>query len=187
MDSVELEKLKYPIGQHHEQTYFSEEDIQHWIRDISSFPEQLEQITASLTEEQLEYLHRPDGWTVRQLVHHCADSHMNALMRSKLALTEHKPVVTTYDEVKWAKLNDSMAADISSSLEILHGIHQRWTMLLDNLNEAQLKRTFYHPGQRREVSLGGVIDHYSWHGKHHLAHIRQALEYKGDFEREYIL
>lgn len=182
MDAQQLEKLKYPIGKHHEHAKFTEEDVESWINDIAMFPEQVKILTENLGERELHWLHRPDGWSIIQLVNHCADSHMNSLMRFKLALTEDTPEIKPYHEARWAELSDSKEADISWPLMMITGLHHRWVTLLRSLDEAQLQRTFYHPQHRTETNLGQTISMYSWHCRHHLAHIHQALKYEGKFD-----
>ncbi|WP_137401579.1 YfiT family bacillithiol transferase [Echinicola rosea] len=181
MNSQELEKLKYPIGQHHEHVKYTMEDVASWIADIAQFPQQITSLTENLTAEELNWLHRPDGWTIKQLVHHCADSHMNSFMRFKLALTEDTPKIKPYHEDRWTELPDSTMDDISNSLMIISGLHRRWAVLLNSLSEDQLHRTYYHPEHRTETNLGLTTSMYSWHCKHHLAHIEQALAHKGTF------
>jgi len=115
--------------------------------------------------------YREGGWTLRQVVHHCADSHMNAFCRFKLAMTEEKPVIKPYEEARWAALADSKNLPVDASLAILKGLHERWTVLMKSLREAERHRTFIHPEHGREISLQETIGLYAWHGEHHLAHI----------------
>jgi len=148
---MDIEKLKYPIGKFEWPKEINVKLLNSWISVISEFSTKLKVETAYLTEDQLDTRYRPDGWTIRQVVHHCADSHMNSLIRLKLALTEDEPIIKPYYEEKWAELPDS-SLPIGSSLLILDGIHQRWVTILKNANTAL----------------------YAWHCKHHLAHITET-------------
>ncbi|HWS60267.1 MAG TPA: putative metal-dependent hydrolase, partial [Flavobacterium sp.] len=123
------------------------------------------------TEEQLNTQYRLEGWTIRQVVHHCADSHMNSLTRLKLALTEDKPTIKPYREELWAELPDSKNLPLESSLKMLEGIHYRWSILLNNLTKEHRERTFIHPNKGKEFRIDENIGLYAWHCNHHLAHI----------------
>ncbi|GAA5038738.1 putative metal-dependent hydrolase [Marivirga lumbricoides] len=144
--------------------------LDEFITDISSFPVRLRNEVQHLNSEQLNIPYRPGGWTIRQLVHHCADSHMNSLMRFKLALTEDQPVIKPYFEDRWAELPDSKM-EIEPALQILEGLHARWTTLLKSLTAEQLKKVFVHPEHGTEISLEENIALYAWHCNHHLAHV----------------
>ena len=140
----DIENLKFPIGKFNTPNVITNEHIKSWIEVIKSFPERLLSATEDLNEVQLEKQYKPDGWTIRQVVHHCADSHLNSFTRFKLALTEDKPVIKPYAEDLWAELPDAKLP-IASSIKILEGIHERWTALLESLTEADLERQFIHP------------------------------------------
>jgi len=170
---MDIEKLKYPIGKFEWPKEINVELLNSWISVISEFPTKLKVETAFLTEDQLDTRYRPDGWTIRQVVHHCADSHMNSLMRLKLALTEDQPIIKPYYEEKWAELPDSRLP-IGSSLLILDGIHQRWATILRNLTKEQLGRTFIHPDSGRSIRIDANTALYAWHCNHHLAHITET-------------
>lgn len=176
-----MKDLRYPIGKFKKPGSYPEELIEAWINDIEIFPELLRQEVEELTERELTWVYRPDGWTIKQVVHHCADSHINSFMRFKLALTEEKPVIKPYLEARWANLPDTIEADISTSLELLSGLHKRWVVLLRSLKEKDYRRKFIHPENGNEMSLGGNLALYSWHCKHHLAHIAQAKKHQGSF------
>lgn len=163
--------LQYPIGKFQKQNIYTDVMLQEYIQEIASFPQRLRDAVQHLTQEQLDTRYRPDGWTIRQVVHHCADSHMNSLMRFKLALTEEEPVIRPYFEDRWAELPDSKIMDIASALQLLEGVHSRWTFLLKNLTPEELKKIFVHPEHGKEISLEESIAMYAWHGNHHLAHI----------------
>ena len=147
------------------------------INDIRTFPVQVKDFLDNLPEDGLNYTYRPDGWTVRQVVHHCADSHMNALIRFKLALTEDRPQILPYKQPEWAQLPDTRLADISASVLLLRGLHDRWTVLLENMSDADYQRVFIHPEHPLRIfSLDLALAQYSWHSRHHLAHLKLALE-----------
>ena len=169
--------LRYPIGTFQYEGEISREVISKWIREIEELPDLLRVAVKDLDENQLDTAYRPNGWTVRQVIHHLADSHMNAYIRLKLALTEDSPFVKTYDETAWAELADYQLP-VEGSLLILEGLHKRWADLLRNVNLTDLQRTFTHP-ELGEVLLYKNIGMYAWHGKHHLAHITSLLKRRG--------
>lgn len=179
-ESPDLESLSYPIGKLRVPHEVSQNQITEWIEIIETFPANVRNLTEPLTAEQLHWKYRPEGWTIYQVVHHCADSHMNAFIRFKLTLTEDVPTIKPYFEDKWAELPDSTAVKISDSISLLEGLHSRWTTLLKSMNEEDFKKKLFHPEQGRELSLTFMVGLYSWHCRHHLAHIKQALEYKGE-------
>lgn len=173
-----IEQLKYPIGKFVKPDTIDELLIRQWINDIQQFPALLEELTAPLTVAQLNWRYRPEGWTIKQVAHHCADSHINSLIRFKLALTEDAPTIRPYFEGRWATLPDSMDDDLSSTMFLLKGLHQKWVKLLRNLSEEELDKTFVHPEYGKVYTLRENIGIYAWHGNHHLAHIWQALQKK---------
>lgn len=179
--SLDLEKLKFPIGKFVKPEIISQEEIKKWISEIEVFPYKIKSITENLSVEELNWNYRPNGWKIKQVVHHCSDSHINAFIRTKLALTEISPVIKPYDEAVWANLMDGNEDSISNSLLILHGVHAKWSLLLKDLNENELEREYYHPENNRNYKLNEVIGLYAWHCMHHLAHIEQALFYKNQF------
>lgn len=174
------EKLKYPIGKFikPDRDSLTKELLEKYIAEIEIFPSRLRSEVENLTDEQLGAQYRPNGWTIRQVVNHCADSHINGFVRFKLTLTEEKPIVKPYFEERWAELIDSKAIPIEPALKMLEGLHQRWTILLKSLKEEQLKRSFIHPENEREISLEETISLYAWHGNHHLAHITTLKKIK---------
>lgn len=178
---MSLEDLKFPIGKFQFNPDVSYEEIQQWIATIQSFPKEIEKITQSLTTEQFNWRYRPEGWSIKQVVHHLADSHMNALIRIKLALTEDTPVIRPYDEARWAELSDSLNDDISVSLKIINGIHEKWIHILKHLSNEQWNKMYFHPQHQRLFSVKEGLGIYDWHCKHHLAHIKQALDNNGNF------
>lgn len=163
--------LRYPIGLFQQPERITKEIIETWIADICSFPERLKKEVLHLSVEQLDTPYRPGGWTIRQVVHHCADSHINGFIRLKLAMTEDHPTIKPYREERWAELTDTKLFTIESSLKILEGIHSRWTVLLQGLREEELERTFVHPEHGTVFTIAEHIGTYAWHGNHHLAHI----------------
>ncbi|MBK6365247.1 MAG: bacillithiol transferase BstA [Saprospiraceae bacterium] len=176
---MSIEELKYPVGKYQRQENISPEELKNYINEISNFPARLKAAVQNLSEEQLDTPYREDGWTVRQVVHHCADSHMNSLTRLKLALTEDVPVIKPYVEAKWAELADSKTMDIFPSLQMIEGIHQRWTVLLHSLTPEEWQRTFIHPQTGRTFRLDENSGLYAWHCRHHLAHITGLIKRMG--------
>lgn len=181
MSHLNLEKLKFPIGKCPKTDDASANDVTTWIETIEKFPSKIKTLTSNLSDEQLNWIYRPDGWNIKQVVHHCADSHMNSFIRFKLALTEDVPTIKPYEEQLWAELVDGNSNAISPSIQIIKGVHTRWVMLLKSLTENDLKRQFIHPANIKILSLDETIGIYAWHCDHHLAQIEQALKYKGQF------
>lgn len=163
--------VRYPIGTFAVKGEITASQRQIWIREIEDTPAKLRATVADLDEEQQNMPYREGGWTVRQVVHHLADSHMNAYIRFKLSLTEDNPVIKPYLEQKWAELPDSISEDINTSLALLEGMHHRWVTMLRSMSDADFKRTFYHPELEQSVSLEYTAGMYAWHGNHHIAHI----------------
>ncbi|OYD44114.1 metal-dependent hydrolase [Sphingobacterium cellulitidis] len=169
----QLEKLRYPIGKFSQPEHINQETIDSWIKTIAKFPEYLRNEIQKLQDKDFELTYREDGWTIRQLIHHCADSHMNSFIRFKLALTEDTPTIKTYKEDLWANLPDSNMP-IESSMKILDGLHQRWATLLSNLSQQDLKKQFRNPESNKMISIETAIGIYAWHCNHHLTHIINA-------------
>jgi DinB superfamily len=178
MKNIELEKLKYPIGVFVKPEVITADYLENCINDIESFPARLRSTIDNLYGPQLDTAYRPGGWTIRQVVHHCADSHMNSIIRFKLALTEEKPTIKPYWEDRWAELTDSKMP-VEPSLLLLEGLHARWALLLRSLKEEDLSRTFVHPEHGKEFRLDENIGVYAWHCNHHLAHITVLKKQKG--------
>ncbi|HLT34369.1 MAG TPA: putative metal-dependent hydrolase [Aquaticitalea sp.] len=181
MTAPELEKLKYPIGKFISPDSISKEQIQIWISDISKLPQSVETTIMNMSIEDLNLPYRPDGWNIKQVVHHLADSHMNAFIRFKLALTEESPIIKPYEEDKWATLDDATSDDIHNSLGLLKHLHAKWAKLLRTLTEEDFKLVYIHPEHGKRFLLEEALGMYVWHGNHHLAHIQQALQHQGSF------
>lgn len=181
MSDEALQKLKFPIGKFQKPAEINQNIISLWINDIELFPLKLEEAVKGITKDESNLVYRPDGWNIKQVVNHCADSHMNAIIRFKLALTEDSPTIKPYYEDRWAELADGKIEDISVSLSILKGLHHRWVVLLKNMSESDLKRTFTHPEHGRKISLDENIGLYAWHCNHHLAHVKNALLFNNQF------
>jgi len=166
-----MQNLQYPIGKFSAPAEFSRALIDSYIAIIKSFPEKITAATKNLSAQQLNTPYRPEGWTVMQVVNHCADSHMNSIIRLKLALTEEKPTVKGYNESEWAKLADSINFPIDASLKIIEGVHARWIAILNSMSDADFHKSFIHPVSGKEISLFVNTALYAWHCEHHLAHI----------------
>lgn len=176
---MNIETLKYPIGHFEPPKVVSSTTYNEWVATIAAFPKLLIEATDGLTEQQLDTPYRPNGWTVRQVVHHCADSHLNSLVRFKLALTEDNPTIKPYFEERWAMLDDAKTFPITASLKLLEGLHARWAALLTALTEAERQRTFFHPEHQKEFRLDDYVGFYAWHCSHHLAHITSLKAREG--------
>ncbi|MBS1492785.1 MAG: putative metal-dependent hydrolase [Bacteroidetes bacterium] len=170
---MDIQKLKFPIGEFSPLTSYSLEQISTYIEDIESLPSLLRKEVEGLTDAQLETPYRPDGWTIRQVVHHIPDSHMNAFIRFKLTLTEDKPTIKPYYEDRWAELPDAKLPP-EISLTLVEAVHKRWSLLLKALDKKDFERSYIHSEYKKVFSLKEALHMYSWHGKHHLAHIKQA-------------
>ncbi|WP_191859147.1 YfiT family bacillithiol transferase [Hanstruepera ponticola] len=178
-NSKELERLMYPIGHFQCPDVISKAQIENWILVLERFPERLTQLVSVLTNQQLDTAYRPEGWTIRQVVHHVADSHHHSYIRFKWALTEDKPVIKYYYETLWAELDDSKYGPIDMSLKHLEAVHAKLVYLLKQLSEADLNKSFIHPEHNKEVVLKKNIGIYAWHCDHHYAHIENLMKREG--------
>ena len=169
------ELIRYPIGKFTAPASYTQHNINGWINDIKTFPGKLRHAVIGLTEEQLNMQYRTGGWTIRQVVHHVADSHMNSIVRIKMALTEENPTIKPYEEADWALLPD-YRLPIEPSLKMLDGIHQHMTALFESFDEGQWNRTFTHPQSGDTSPLKKILGLYAWHGKHHLTHITETVK-----------
>ncbi|HMP31067.1 MAG TPA: putative metal-dependent hydrolase [Saprospiraceae bacterium] len=176
-----MNQFKYPIGKFELPSTFTNEQKQYYIDQINLLPENIKEIIKALNESDYEYPYRPDGWNIRQVIHHLCDSHINAYIRFKLALTEDNPTIKPYEEDAFVRLSDSSYELIYSAISILEGIHKKWVVLLQNMEEADFDKSYYHPESGRTWLLKDVLALYAWHSLHHLAHIRQAIMLKGAF------
>lgn len=174
-----MSDLRYPIGRFTASGAIDAARRAAWIDDIAAAPAAMRKAVAGLSPEQLDTPYRPDGWTVRQVVHHVPDSHLNAYVRFKLALTEPRPIIKPYDEASWAALPDSRNTPLDISLTLLETLHARWVVLLRAMTDADFARGYEHPEMDRFVPLGEALGLYAWHGRHHTAHITSLRQRSG--------
>ncbi|MDQ7096644.1 putative metal-dependent hydrolase [Desulfosporosinus sp. PR] len=165
-----MDNLRYPIGQFKMSEDVSLDQVEKLIAQIEAVPQLLVDSVKDLKEEQLNSSYRPGGWTIRQVVHHIADSHMNGYIRFKLALTEDTPIIKSYNEALWAELEDARTLPVEVSLNLVETLHKRWAVLLRSLSSTELNRQFRHP-EDGDLNIKKAIGLYAWHGNHHLAHI----------------
>jgi hypothetical protein len=173
MSQITAADPRYPIGKYEPQP-FSEKLLRDWLNDIKFLPTALENSILNMDEVQLNTPYREGGWKIKQVVHHVADSHMNAYIRFKLGLTEDVPTIKPYKENLWAELKDTENLPVNVSLTLLHSLHQRWYEILKNMRREDWDRTVLHPEHNRELSLWYLLGMYAWHGKHHVAHIEKS-------------
>jgi len=171
-----IENLRYPIGKFQKPEKPTPQLEQEWITAIEALPSWLDVCIENLDEKELHTPYRDGGWTVQQVIHHIADSHMNAYIRLKLALTEDNPVIKPYKEALWATLKDSDVVPVNISVTLLHALHRRWVAILRNMQSSDWERTYHHPEQNRDVPLWEMTAMYAWHSRHHMEHIRQLRE-----------
>lgn len=167
--------FQYPIGPYQPQP-FSDAQKEAWLADINFLPQRLEAALHNLDEAQLQTPYREEGWTVHQLVHHVADSHINAYCRFKLGFTENAPTIKTYEEKAWAQTADVRDLPVNISITLLFALHQRWHHFLRNFSNTDWRKTIYHPEQKKEITLWHLLGMYAWHGRHHVAHITALRE-----------
>ena len=165
-----MENHQYPIGKFNFIGKVSAEQRELWIKEIAEAPLRLRVAVEGLSDNQLDTPYRTEGWTIRQVVHHIADSHMNSYIRFKLALTEDLPTIKPYEEAKWAELSDSLTLPVTISLQLIDALHLRWVNILRNTSVEAFDRSFVHP-ESGETSLARNLGNYAWHGNHHIAHI----------------
>ena len=170
--------LRYPIGDFQFSGQVTDNDRGRSIDIVENTPAKMRAAVKGLSDKQLDTPYRPGGWTVRQVVHHVPDSHLNAYIRFKLALTEDVPTIKTYDEHSWAKLEDSKSTPIETSLTLLESLHTRMTVLLRSLTSADFARQFNHP-ERGPMTIDSLLALYAWHGPHHVAHITGLRKREG--------
>jgi uncharacterized damage-inducible protein DinB len=170
--------LRFPIGEYEAVDTITDDQRRAFLAALAETPARLRDAVAGLSAEQLDTPYRPGGWTVRQVVHHLPDSHMNSYMRSKLALTEQEPTIKTYEEALWAELADAKTAPVEPSLALLENLHTRWVLLLRSLTPAEVARKFRHP-ERGTMTIDENLALYAWHGRHHVAHITALRKRNG--------
>lgn len=169
---------RYPIGKFDRNINVTTEMRSEFIGTIEALPAQLRKEVENLFERQLDTPYRDGGWTIRQVVHHLPDSHINSYIRFKLALTEENPAIKTYEEHLWAELQDTFKTPIDVSLNLLESLHTRWAILLRSLTDEQFEKTFQHP-EWNKITLSSTLALYAWHSKHHLAHITELKKKMG--------
>ncbi|MEY3542036.1 MAG: hypothetical protein RLZZ204_848 [Bacteroidota bacterium] len=170
--------VRYPIGKH-QMVPFSQEEKEARLADILFLPRMLEYAVLNLNDDQIQTPYRDGGWTVNQVIHHVADSHMNAFIRFKLGLTEDNPTIKPYIQSAWGETADVTAVPVNLSITLLHALHHRWYELLKTISDEQWERTIYHPEQERKITLWELLLIYAWHGKHHAAHVTNLREQMG--------
>jgi hypothetical protein len=173
-----MEDLQYPIGKFTPKDTYTPEEISNNIASIASLPARLSNTILNFTDTQYDTPYREGGWTVRQLIHHISDSHLNAYIRFKWTLTEDSPIIKAYDEKRWATTGE-ISSDPSLSVRLIEAHHAKWVALLKSLTASDLERHFVHPETKREIKLKNLIGLYAWHSDHHLAHITKLKERMG--------
>ncbi len=174
-----MQDLRYPIGEYKPVDEVTPAFVASCIADIEALPNQMRAAVAGLTEAQLATPYRPDGWTVRQVVHHVADSHLNSIIRFKWTLTEDNPTIKAYNQADWAVIPDVAVTPVALNLEFLKVLHRKWILMLNSMDIKDFDKTFVHPEYRHQYTLGWLIGLYAWHGKHHVAHITSLREREG--------
>jgi len=169
----------YPIGPYSPPEKLNLKSVKSLAEDLVKFPEELKSVILNFSQNQFQTKTLPGVWTVAQVIHHLADSHMNAFIRTKLALTEEVPVIKPYLEEKWAELADGKNSSVIESIKILEGVHQRWYTLIISLDETYIRKEYFHPENNKKVQVADVVPLYVWHGRHHLGHIELLKNEKG--------
>lgn len=171
--------IRNPIGPYKKKEPMDEKAKRQLIEELEKFPEDLKRLLSSADSVKYEEKTLPGVWTVKQVVHHLADSHMNAFIRMKLALSEDVPIIKPYHEGLWAEMKDSTDVPAEESISILVSLHRRWTVLFRSLTPEEWKKEFYHPDNKRKVNMEDMVGMYVWHGKNHKAHIELLFREKG--------
>lgn len=174
-----IEQLQYPIGRYERPDAMTAEMKREWLGVLGGLPAWLDVCIENLDAEQLQLPYRSGGWNIQQVIHHLADSHMNAYIRLKLALTEDNPEVKPYDEKKWAELGDNATVPVNMSITLLHALHRRMVAQLELLSDSDWNRTYYHPEHKRNFPIWEMVALYAWHSRHHTAHITGLRERMG--------
>lgn len=175
---TEMDALRYPIGKYSFNQAVTPEKLANWIAILDAAPKALREAVSGFNDAQLDTRYRPEGWTLRQVVHHLADSHINSYVRFKLAMTEDVPTIRPYHEERWAELEEARTAPVEISLALLDALHRRWVLFLRNLTPADFARNFRHP-ELGELNVGLSVGLYAWHCEHHHAHITRTREREG--------
>ena len=170
---------RFPIGPFVSRTELNPDERRELIDQIAAAPSRLREAVRGLDDAQLDTPYREGGWTLRQVVHHVPDSHLNAYTRVKLALTEETPTIRPYDEALWAELSDVQATPVETSLTLLESLHQRWVALLRSLRDEDFARTFRHPDHAGTQTIDWIVALYAWHGRHHAAHVTSLRDRNG--------
>ena len=166
---------QYPIGKFTPKETYTTDELTSLISTIEALPEKLDAVFKSLTPQQLDQPYRTGGWTAQQVIHHIADSHMNAYIRCKWMLTEETPLIKAYNEKAWAETPETKA-DSKLSVDLIKALHRKWVVLLRSLTESDLKKSFIHPETQKHVRFDRLVALYAWHGEHHLGHLRLILD-----------
>jgi len=172
--SMDLEKLRFPIGRFYLKSEISDSDIDSCLISLSDMPNKLQVAIDNTKDELLQSPYRPEGWTRNQVIHHLADSHLNSYSRCKMAYTENFPHVKPYNEKVWALLEDAADVNIGASMDILHGVHYRWNRFWDSLDRKDFEKMYFHPELDRGVPLSEVLQYFAWHGEHHIGHVNST-------------
>lgn len=175
----QLEFLKYPLGRFKSPDKITSDDRRQWIKSIETLPASLKRLTESWNNNQWNTPYRPGGWTARQLIFHISDSHMNSLLRFKLGLTEDCPTIKPYDQDAWVNMSDVSQLSPHVSLELIDGIHQRFSNVLNNMSNDDFHRDIFHPELNKKMSLEKMLALYGWHSEHHLAHLKNLSKTQG--------
>jgi len=174
LESHQMSKEQYPIGPFKKPSSYTEADLRNWMSDLQKLPALLEAEVKGLDDDDLETPYRDGGWTIRQVINHIADSHVNMYLRIRQALTQNNPSIIAYDQDSWAMLIDAEDGPIEPSIKIIDGIHSRTLYLLDSLRHGEFERTYYHPEYDKTYKIWEVVALYAWHSNHHLAHVKMA-------------
>jgi uncharacterized damage-inducible protein DinB len=173
-----MDDLRYPVGEFVVDSSVTDDKRAVWIRQIAQAPAAIRDAVRGLSDRQLDTPYRPGGWTVRQVLHHVPDSHMNAYCRYKFALTEDNPTIKAYDEAAWANVADTPRTPPEVSLALLDALHRRWVILLESMQSGDFARKLQHP-EKGSITLDWMLQLYAWHGRHHAAHITELRKREG--------